>query len=255
MLHKIYVKWIFISFICIFINACFMDINETEPQMTDKELAKINLDLGARYISMNMLSVAKEKLETALELDSNNAEIYNALGVLYERLQQHGIARKYYKEAMELDGDNSSIKNNYGRYLCQAGDYQTGMELLKSALAMPFNNRKWLSYTNIGICELKQGNLQLAEGDFRQALQLNRSFSPALLEMQKISYRSGKFMSARAFLERYLAVARHTPETLWVAVQTERALGNQELAEKYKETLFSQFPTSKEARLLNAANR
>jgi type IV pilus assembly protein PilF len=255
MLHKIRVKWVFITFVCIFINACMMDIENTRPPLTDEELAEINLQLGARYLEMNMLSVAKEKLKTALELDSNNAGIYNTSGVLHERLQQHGIAREYYKKAMSLDANNASIKNNYGRYLCESGDYQAGMELLKSALAMPLNNRKWLAYTNIGNCDLKQGNQELAEDNFRQALQISRSFSPALFEMQKISYHTGKYMSARAFLERYLAVARHTPETLWVAVQTERALGNQELAEEYRETLYSLFPTSKEAQQLKMAIR
>jgi type IV pilus assembly protein PilF len=245
----------FISFICIFITACMVNVHETRSQLTDEELAQINLELGVRYISMNMLPTAKEKLEIALELDSENAEINNALGVLHERLQQHEIAREYYKEAMSLDDNNASIKNNYGRYLCETGDYQTGMKLLKASLAMPFNNKKWLACTNIGICELKQGRQQLAENNFRQALQINRNFSPALFEMQKISYRTGKYMSARAFLERYLAVARHTPKTLWVAVQTERALGNQELAEEYKDTLYSQFSASKEAQQLKMAIR
>jgi len=255
MLHKIRVKWIFISFICIFINACMMDIANTKPPLTDEELAEINLELGVRYISMGMLSVAKKKLETALDQDPKNAGIYNAFGVLYERLQQNEIALEYYKKAMSLDANNFSIKNNYGRYLCESGDFQTGMEYLKAALAMPFNNRKWLAHTNVGICELKIGKQQLAEDNFRHALQLNKGFSPALFEMQKISYRTGKYMSARAFLERYLAVAKHTPETLWYGVQTERALGNQELSEKYREKLFSQFPASKEAQQLRTAIR
>ena len=232
-----------------------MNVDNTKPSVTDEELAEINLKLGVRYLSLNMLATAKEKLEIALELDSNNAEVYNALGVLYERLQQHGIAKEYYKGAMSLDANNASIKNNYGRSLCQTGDYQTGMELLKEALSMPFNNRKWFAYTNIGICELNQGNQQLAEDNFRQALQTNRNYSAALFEMQKISYRTGKYMSARAFLERYLAVARHTPATLWYAVQTERALGNQELSEDYRDILFSQFPASKEAQQLKMAPR
>ena len=228
---------------------------ETDTSLTDEELAIVNLQLGARYIEMNMLEVAKEKLDTALELDSNNAEIYNALGVLYERLQQHGIAKEYYKDAMNIDANNASIKNNYGRSLCQTGDYQMGMRLLKEALSMPFNNRKWFAYTNIGICELNQGNQKLAEDNFRQALQVNRNYPSALFEMQKISYRTGKYMSARAFLERYLAVARHTPATLWYAVQTERALGNQELSEEYRELLFSQFPVSKQAQQLKMMSR
>jgi type IV pilus assembly protein PilF len=83
------------------------------------------------------------------------------------------------------------------------------------------------------------------------ALQINRHYSPALFEMQKISYHSEKYMSARAFLERYLSVAKHSAASLWYAVQTERALGNQKLAESYRGKLNTLFPASKEAQQLN----
>jgi type IV pilus assembly protein PilF len=86
-----------------------------------------------------------------------------------------------------------------------------------------------------------------AEGYFRQALQVNPEYAPALQEMQKISYHHQQFMSARAFLERYLSVSKHTAETLWFAYQTERALGNAQAADDYKQQLLTLFPASKEA--------
>ena len=132
-----------------------------------------------------------------------------------------------YRKAVALDMDNAGAKNNYGRFLCEREKYQEGIELLREALALPLNNRQWFAYTNIGRCELIKGNEKLAEANLRMALQINKSFPPALFEMQKISYHSGKYMSARAFLERYLSVARHIPKTLWYAIQTEKALGNE----------------------------
>ena len=41
---------------------------------------------------------------------------------------------------------------------------------------------------------------------------LQPDFAPALQEMQKISYENRQYLSARAFLERYLGVAKHTPK-------------------------------------------
>jgi type IV pilus assembly protein PilF len=73
--------------------------------------------------------------------------------------------------------------------------------------------------------------------------------------MQKISYREGKYMSARAFLERYLAVAKHRAKTLWYAVKTENALGNKVLADKYKTQLFTLFPASKETQQLKRTGK
>lgn len=249
---KIYFKRFLIALLTVFVTACVTN-SPSKNSMSDEKKAELNMQMGGRYLEMGMLKTAKEKLQIAEQLDSDNAEIHNLLGVLYERLKQLQQARAHYQIANQLDVDNASIKNNYGRFLCERGDSQQGMSFLLAAIEMPLNNRKWFAYTNAGRCELRKGKQTLAEQYFRQALQINKSYAPALAEMQKISYRSGKSMSARAFLERYLAVAQHNAQTLWYAVQTERILGNKNLVEQYRETLFKLFPLSNEAKQLKTA--
>lgn len=222
-------------------------------KMSNAEKAKLNLQMGARYLDMGMLDVAKEKLETAVKLDSSNAEIHNTLAVFYERIKNPEAADDSYQAALSRDPDSFSFKSNYGRFLCDQGKPDKAMELLNASLESPMNNRPWFAMTNLGLCHLKQDDPQRAEEYFRQALQAQPEYSPALLEMQKISYQNRQFMSARAFLERYLAVAKHTPETLWIAFQTERALGNSKGSEEYREQLLSTFPASKEAQQVRTA--
>lgn len=254
MLHSKRVTWLLMALLCILMSAC-VSSQGSKKSVSNKEKAVLNLQIGTRYLEMNMLKPAKEKLESAAALDRNNAGVYNALGVLHERLQEYEVAGEKYKKAIKLDANDASIHNNYGRFLCERGDSLAGLELLKKALNKPLNNRKWFAYTNIGRCELSLGNQALAESNFRQALQENNRYSPALVEMQKISYQIKKYMSSRAFLQRYLAVAQHTSETLWYAVQTERVLGNKILSEKYREQLLMQFPVSKEAQQVKTAIR
>ncbi|MEE9336497.1 MAG: type IV pilus biogenesis/stability protein PilW [Methylococcaceae bacterium] len=242
------------ALLCVFVSAC-VSTKKSNNSVSNKEKSALNLKMGGRYLEMNMLETAKEKIELSISLDSKNAKAYNTLGVLYERLKQYDMAGKQYKKAMQLDEENASILNNYGRFLCEKGDYQAGIALLKKAITMPFNHRKWFAYTNIGRCELGKGDMAMAERNFRQALQENKNYSPALSEMQKISYKAKKYMSARAFLERYLAVTRHSAETLWYAVQTERALGNKAMSEKYRDQLLMRFPTSKESEQVKTAIR
>ncbi len=249
MLHKKVIKCLAIILLSILVNAC-VSSNSSKSSLSNKEEAKLYLRMGVRYLEMDMLKIAKENLETAESIDPNSATIHNSLGALYERLKMFSDARQQYQKAVALDADDAAAKNNYGRFLCERGNYEEGMELLNEALALPLNNRKWFTYTNIGRCELRNGKKGLAEANFRKALQANKYFSPALFEMQKISYLSKKYMSARAFLERYLSVATHNASTLWYAVQTERALGNKKLAESYMEKLNALFPTSKEAQQL-----
>jgi len=246
-MYKKPVNCLLILLLGLFISAC----TNTKDPLPKKEESILYMQMGVRYLEMGMLKIAKENLEMAVEVDSNNADAHNVLGVLYERLQLIPKAMEQYREAVALDASSSGAKNNYGRFLCERGEYEAGMQLLNETILLPLNNRKWFAYTNLGRCQLRQGQQKLAESSFRKALQMNKNYSPALFEMQKISYHAKKYMSARAFLERYLSVAKHTAPTLWYAVQTERVLGNKQLAEAYKDKLFSLFPVSKEAQQLN----
>ncbi len=208
----------------------------------------IHLQLGVRYLSMNKLELAKENLLLALNENSDNTPAHNALAFLYEKLNQPDKAKEHYETALGLAPDDLGVKNNFGRFLCEHRESEQGMALLSEASANPLNDRQWLALTNAGRCLLGMGQKQQAETYFRQALQLDKAYAPALSEMQKIAYQNGDFWAAKGFLQRYLSVAAHTPETLWFAAQTERVMGNRELAKEYKNLLLEKFPLSNEAK-------
>lgn len=213
----------------------------------------VYLQLGVRYLGMNKLEIAKENLEHALKVDSRNAQAHNAIAYLYEKLNSYEPAREHYKTASELAPEDLGIQNNFGRFLCERGEHENGMVYLTQSFSTALNSQPWLALTNAGRCQLAMKQHQKAEEYFRQALQLNSSYAPALQEMQKISYLKGDLWPAKGFLQRYLSVSSHTPQTLWIAVQTERALGNQKEADAYKKQLLETFPISEEAKLIKSA--
>lgn len=237
-----------IAFCLIIVStACGLLPNPKNESMSSQEQAEVYMQMGSRYLEMNMLELAKENLEKSERLDNNNAEIYNVYGAFYERIKDYVNAENKYQTAVKKAPDNFIIKTNYGRFLCSRNNFDSGMRILMEALELPMNNKQWYSLTAIGVCYYKQENLVQAEDNLRKALLLKVDFSPALQEMQKISYQNHQYLSARAFLERYLAVANQTPQTLWIGFQTERALGNAKLAEDYAEQLINNFPTAAEA--------
>lgn len=208
----------------------------------------VHLQLGVRYLSLNKLELAKENLEQALKSNSDNPQAHNALAFLYEKLNQADKAKEHYETALDLMPDDLGVKNNYGRFLCEHGEREEGMELLTEASSNPLNDRQWMALTNAGRCQLSMGQKPLAENYFKQALQQNNVYAPALAEMQKVAYEKSDFWASKGYLQRYLGVASHTPETLWFAVLSERALGNKELANEYKKLLLEKFPLSNEAK-------
>lgn len=217
-------------------------------------LDDVYLQLGVRYLGMNKLELAQENLQLALKENSDNAQAHNALAFLYEKLNQPDQAKDQYETALGLKPDDLSVRNNFGRFLCEHGEFDEGMALLSETSSSPLNDRQWMALTNAGRCQLGIGQKQLAESYFKQALQLNNAYAPALSEMQKIAYEKGDFWAAKGYLQRYLGVAGHTAETLWIAAQAERALGNKELANEYKKLLLEKFPLSNEAKKIAGVN-
>ena len=210
--------------------------------------ASIYLQLGVRYMDLGKLEIAKENLQLAQEKDPNNSQVHNAFAFLYEKLNDYKLAQENYERALDVSPDDWSVQNNYGRFLCDRGEYEQGMALLTQAISTQLNDRQWLALTNAGRCQLAMKQQQSAKAYFKQALVLNNTYAPALLEMQKMSYLSGEYWAAKGYLQRYLSVADHTSGTLWFGMQTERALGNQALAKEYQNLLLEKFPLSDEAK-------
>ena len=219
----------------------------------EEELASIHLQLGVRYMDLNKLEIAKENLLLAQEKDPNNAQVHNAFAFLYEKLNDYDKAEEQYENALDLTPNDWSVQNNFGRFLCERGEYEQGMALLTQAISTQLNDRQWLALTNAGRCQLGTKQTQSAKSYFKQALILNNAYAPALLEMQKLSYQSGEYWAAKGYLQRYLSVASHTSGTLFFAVYTERALGNEELAKEYRNLLLEKFPLSDEAKQIKPA--
>jgi type IV pilus assembly protein PilF len=220
------------------------NVNETK----NEDSASIYLQLGVRYMDLGKLDVAKENLELALKKDPHNPQVHNAFAFLYEKIDDYAQAKEQYEIALDESPEDWSVQNNYGRFLCDRGEYEQGMALLTKAISTQLNDKQWLALTNAGRCQLAMKQVQNAKAHLKQALILNNAYPPALLEMQKISYQSGEYLAAKGYLQRYLSVADHTSGTLWFGMQTERALGHEALAKEYQSLLLQKFPLSDEAK-------
>lgn len=204
---------------------------------------------GVSYMEDGRLDLALKDFERALEFDSGNSEAHNAMAVLQERLNKPDEARKHYKRAVSLNEANYGAVNNYSKFLCLHGEQDEGVQLLQGVLNSNLYGHPWVAQTNLGICYKSAGRLAEAEQAFRQAVDQQPAFSPALLEMAQISFASQDYMKARAFMQRYTAGAPHSAETLWLAVRIEEALGNERARHDYLQQLRSRFPNAPETDL------
>ncbi len=224
-----------------------------EQKARDKKLEKqidTNIQLGIEYMSRKKWGYAKERLDIALELDPDSASANNAMGLLMWKLNETDKAVEFLTKATDIDPKDSSAQNNLGVLLCQQGKLDDAVERFQLALKNPMYETPAQANLNAGLCLMKKHDTKNAAKFFRAALKENRNLPKALSAMAKISFEQKKYLTTRAFLQRYFEVGKDTPEILYIAVKVEEKLGGGDAHASYKIRLKGKFPDSKEAKLI-----
>jgi len=236
--------------LALLLAACATDKN------FNKDVAEANFKLGIGYMQSGHFEVATEKLLKSLQFNDDNAEAHNALAVLYEEIREYGPAEIHYKRAIDLKPDYTLAKINYARFLCnhESARIPEGESEFQRIAADPANAGANAAdaYVGLALCARKRDDAAQAETWLRKALESNSNNTAALYELARISQTQNKTLPARAFLQRYHAQTRPTPQSLGLGVLIETAPdGDPQLRQEYMMLLRSQFPNTDETRRLN----
>lgn len=217
-----------------------------QPEQAQK-VAEVNTRLAFEYYVEKNYVAAASKLDKALAADEDYVEAQVMGGILYESIGELERAEEFFRRALQLAPKNVLALNNYGQFLCARGRFDEGLAQFRVAAAEPLNPSPLVTLNNAGQCAFEANDVALAERSLREALAFNPELAPALLTMARISLATDRSLSARAYLQRYEAVAPHTAASLAAAFQIETALGDTERAITYMNQLRRQFPDSPEA--------
>lgn len=214
-----------------------------------RQSAKIHTELAAEYFYRGQLEVAIEEVTEALKANSNYAPAYNMLGLINMTLNDNIKAQSNFEQALKISPKNSEIHNNYGWFLCQRFPDRIDQAIQHFMIATKDSlySTPEKSYTNAGVCELKRENYPAAITFFQQALTILPNYPSALVGLIEIDFRKGDLQEAKSKLSRHMQRAPLTPESLWLAIQIERALGDRLAEDSYIHQLQKHFPDSKEA--------
>mgnify|MGYP002063836197 CR=1 FL=1 len=217
----------------------------SSPERSDtdsRKAAETNTALGRQYMERGQYEISLEKLKRAIAFDETYAPAHTMLGVLYETIGERDMAEAEYRQAVHHDPKDGSVNNNLGAFLCGVGKREEADRYFKAAIADPFYETPQVALSNAGSCALERGDLDAAEAYLRESLKRDPRMAAALLPMAEVSYRKGAYLQARAFLQRYEAVADRTRESLMLGVRVETQLGDEASAEKYRKALREQHP-------------
>jgi type IV pilus assembly protein PilF len=216
----------------------------------NKGASDIYVQLAVAYLREGQMDVALKQAKKAVDIDPTSVDARNILALVYDRLGESTQAEIHFKAGIQAHPKDPYIRNAYGTMLCRQNRYEEANVQFQAALQNPLYKTPEVALTNAGICDLARNDRVQAEVNLRRALQLNPLYSVALMEMAKLSYENGEYLSSRAYLQRYLAVASHTPASLWLGIIAETQLGDQDAVASYSLMLRNQFPDSQEVQLL-----
>lgn len=218
-----------------------------------EEAGRINARLAMEYLKREQLQVAQDKIEKALAQNPKDVNVQLAAGLVYERLNENRTAEKHFRQAVRISPDSPEAQNALGAYFCRNEQQKKGEEMFLKAAANPLYRTPFVAYTNAGVCARSAGNLEQAERYLRQALTSRVDYPETYAQLAGVLHSRGNNLHARAFVERYLAVAPATPEMLLLGYNIEVAMKDAAAAAAFKARLEKEFPDSEQLRRVQSA--
>ena len=219
----------------------------SSPEMKEddrRKAAETNTALGRQYMDRGQYEIALDKLKRAVAYDREYAPAHTLLAVLYETIGETGDAEQEFRLAVRYDPKDGDVNNNLGAFLCRHGKGREAEPYFMTAIEDPFYGTPGVALANAGSCALTLGQLDKAEAYLRQSLKYDQRMPEALLPLADVSYRQEAYLQARAFLQRYEAVAPDNEESLKLGYLIETALGDQSSADRYRLELRENYPNA-----------
>ncbi len=219
------------------------------------EAGKINARLAMEYLKREQLQVAREKVDKALLQNPKDVNVQLSAGLVYERLHDPRRAEKHFRQALRADTDSPEAQNAFGAFLCRNGNHARGEAMFLKAAANQLYRTPVVAYTNAGVCARSAGNPERAERYLRQALDTHMEYPETYAQLAGVLHDRGNDLQARAFIQRFLAVAPVTPDVLLLGHKIEVALKDAGAAAEFGERLRREFPDSEQVRTLDEMER
>ena len=215
------------------------------------DTSNVYVQLAYEYLRQGDYTTALKKAKKAVAKGPRNGNAHLVLALIYETLGENDAASAAYRRSLDVDPKNPYALNAYGSYLCKLQEHEPSLSYFDKALDNPLYQTPWVALSNAGTCARKAGLNEKAEDYLLRALERNPSYAPALYQMAQLRFDQGKYLSTRAYLQRYREVAKPTPELLYLSILTERKLGNAHQERSDTMLLKSSFPDSRQARSLD----
>lgn len=222
----------------------------SSTETDQRRRARIRVELASNYYQSGNYAVALDELQQALAIDPGYATAYGVLGLIHADLGQHKRAEEAFQHGLRLAPGNADLNNSYGWFLCQSGREPASIAYFERASKDPLYRTPAKPLHNAGICLLRIGDEEGAEGYLQRAFEADPSNAVALYQLGEFYLRRGDLQRARFYSQRLLGAWQPNAQTVWLALRIEHARGDAEAERGLSAQLRRLFPDSPEAALL-----
>lgn len=233
-----------ISILC----GCITTTTSSQRFSRSNDAGEQNYTLGAQYFKNGSYDLARDRLERAIAFEPKMVKAHTMLALTYAQVGNVRLARESFNRSVRLAPNDQDVRNAYAVFLCGQEEYDEARKQFDRAIEVRENDNPEIMMSNAGVCMANKPDLELAEQYFRQALARRPAYAEALIQLAALKHRTGDSLTARAFLQRYLATTAESAAVLDLAIQIETELGDDRAATDYINRLLRVFPESAEAR-------
>ena len=219
------------------------DVSDKTRKAAPMAAAELLVSATEAY-QAGMPDLAAQQARQALKGDPKLAGAYSLLGTIASANGDSAVAGKQYQRAVALAPEAGAYANNYGTWLCANGRAAESLGWFDQALADPNYTTRAAAMANAGTCANRAGQGDRAEASWRQALALEPTELQSLAGMAALQFDRGRYLEARAFAERWLALAPSDADGLRMASRIEQKLGDNVASQRYLSRLQAISPDS-----------
>jgi type IV pilus assembly protein PilF len=182
-----------------------------------------------------------------MEIMPNDPEVYEVHALFHQSTGEYDLAEQYFRDAIKLRPNFSRARNNFAAFLYMQNRYDEAKAQLLVVTSDALYSARPQAFVNLGMCQLKLDNKDMAKDSFKKALLMDPDNDLALVELGYIAYDQGEINEAWLYFEaQRSSVTRQSSRALWLGIMVARKQGNLDSEASFSLMLKSLYPDSME---------
>jgi type IV pilus assembly protein PilF len=187
------------------LSGCATSSARAEQQDSARKAAS-RLDLGGEHLRQGRFALALREFLSAEKLDPKNPQIQRALGEAYLAQGKRMESELHYRRALELFPEFHDARLALSALYILEERYAESSVECKLLIDDPTFAEPWRALANLGVAELKLGQLIEARKHLDLAREYRRDYWPVTLTLAQVELLQGHRREALTHLQEVLAL-------------------------------------------------